>query len=95
MITKQIIELITQQPMSAKELTQKVGGNKASIMSMLNSLCKKGRIAKELTRKTEDCRGRKTIYMYRVNDAAEKDGQGMDVGQQGAVSHQVEGAVSS
>jgi len=95
MITKQIIELISQQPMSATDIAEKTGARKTVIMSMLTYMSKNGRVLKEITRKTESGKGRKTIYLYRVNDAAEKDGQGLDVGQQGAVSHQVEGAVSS
>ena len=95
MITKQIIELISQQPMSATDIAEKTGARKTVIMSMLTYMSKNGRVLKEITRKTEAGKGRKTIYVYRVNDATTQNGQGLDVGQQGAVSQQSESPASS
>lgn len=95
MITKQIIELISQQPMSATDIAEKTGARKTVIMSMLTYMSKNGRVLKEIKRKTEVGKGRKTIYIYRANDATTQNGQGMDVGQQGAVSEQSESAASS
>ena len=95
MITKQILELVAQTPLNAKEITEKLNGSRTVVFATLSSLSRRGLISREAVKKTESGKGRKTIYIYRANDATTQNGQGLDVGQQGAVSEQSEGAASS
>lgn len=95
MITKQILDLVAQTPSNAKEITEKLNSSRTVVFATLSSLSRRGLISREAVKKTESGKGRKTIYIYRANDATTQNGQGMDVGQQRAVSEQSEGAASS
>ena len=95
MITKQILELVAQQPLNAKEIIEKLNGRRTVVFATLSSLSRRGLISREAVKKTEVGRGRKTIYIYRANDAITQNGQGLDVGQQGAVSEQSTSLASS
>ena len=95
MITKQILELVAQTPLNAKEITERLNGSRTVVFATLSSLSRRGLISRDAVKKTESGKGRKTIYIYRANDATTQNGQRLDVGQQGAVSEQSEGAASS
>jgi predicted transcriptional regulator len=95
MITKQILELVAQTPLNAKEIVDKLNGSKTVIFATLSSLSKRGLIGRDAVKKTEPGRGRKTIYIYRAKDATTQNGQGMDVGQQGTVPAQSASVASS
>ena len=95
MITKQILELVAQTPSNAKEIVEKLNGSRTVIFATLSSLSKRGLISRDAVKKTESGRGRKTIYIYRANDATTQNGAGLDVGQQGAVPEQSTSLASS
>lgn len=95
MITKRIIELVAETPLSAKDIIDKLNGSKTVICSTLSNLYRRGLISRDAIKKTDSGKGRKTIYIYRANDATTQNGQGLDVGQQGAVPEQGSSVASS
>ena len=68
MITKQILELVAQTPLSAKDIINKLNGKKTVISSTLSSLYRRNLIGRDAVKKIESGKGRKTIYIYRAND---------------------------
>jgi predicted transcriptional regulator len=95
MITTKIVELIAQRPMTSQELMDTMGIRRTVMFSTLTYLYKRGLIDRDPIKKLAAGKGRKTIYIYRANDATTQNATGLDVGQQGAVSQQSEGAASS
>ena len=95
MITKQILDLVAQTPSNAKEITERLNASRTVVFATLSSLSRRGLISREAVKKTESGKGRKTIYIYRANDATTQNATGLDVGQQGAVPEQSTSLASS
>ena len=95
MITTKIVELIAQRPMTSQELMDTMGIRRTVMFSTLTYLYKRGLIDRDPIKKLAAGKGRKTIYIYRANDATTQNATGLDVGQQGAVPEQSTSLASS
>ena len=95
MITKDIINLLKDARMSCNELSEKLNEKKTTVNSTLNYMFRRNVISREITRKTEQARGRKTFFLYRINDAIANDEIRVDVGQSGSVPDQGQSVASS
>tara|TARA_R110000868_G_scaffold205313_1_gene453753 strand:+ start:1433 stop:1723 length:291 start_codon:yes stop_codon:yes gene_type:complete len=87
MLTRNIIELLKATPdLNSTQIANTFGKKKTIMTCTLNYLFRRNILIRNLSEDVAQTKGRKKVYIYRVNDAALKDGTGMVVGKIRTVS---------